>query len=35
MGASKSNAITLDEEVLPVVVRYARVCSIIFLLGGA
>ena len=35
MGASESNTIALDEEVLPVLVRYARVCSIIFLLGGA
>ena len=35
MGAGIANAIALDEEVFPVVVRYMRGLTMIFLLGGA
>jgi hypothetical protein len=35
VSASELHAITLDEEVFPLLVRYARSFMQIFLLGGA
>jgi hypothetical protein len=35
VGPGEPNAIALDEEVLPIFVRYKRSYTMIFLLGGA
>jgi hypothetical protein len=35
VGSSEPNAIALDEEILPIFVRYSRSFTTIFLLGGA
>jgi hypothetical protein len=35
VGSGKPNAIALDEEVLPILVRHMRSYTMIFLLGGA